>query len=155
MANAHDITGEYIKFIGTHVIEQFGGSYQNYQTIGKVWRQQFHYSPEIEDFILTKTKLFLNIPSFRTQNNFNLMYKVCNNIGDYLSKYLVKRSPDLSRKQVADEVVSEIFLNNKTFVNKFENRYKKPIDMANVAYVKSNPGVMAMYNAIQNKTMSK
>ena len=155
MATAQQFTAKYIEYIGTEVIEQFGGSYQNYQTTGKIWRQKFDYRPEIEDFLLLKSKTFLNLIDMRAQSNFNMMYNLCGNIADHLSKYLVKKSPDLTRKQVASNVMNNIFLNNKKFTMKFESVYKKPIDTSNENYVKSNPGVMAMYNAIQNKTMSK
>ena len=151
MANTKQLTGQYVEFIGTQVINKFGGSYQTYQSAGKIWRQKMAYRPDIEQFIMHETSLFLRLLDVRDQGNFNMMYKVCYNISEHLSKYLVKKSPNLSRKSVTDATLHTIFLDSARFVAKFKKAYKKPIDLSNEVYVQSNPGVIAMYNAIQDK----
>lgn len=149
MATAKQITAQYIEFIGNQVVDNFGGSYQTFDTMGKIWRQKLDYSPKTEEFLLAKTKLFLRLLDTRAQSNFNLMYNVSHNIGEHLSKYLIKKSADLTRKSVTEYVVNDIFLHSERFVAKFKSTYKKPIDMTNTGYVTSNPGIVAMYNAIQ------
>ena len=150
MNATQQIFSEYIKFIGDKVVTEFGGSYQNYQTMGKIWRQQLNYTPAAEDFIIRQTKYFLIMVNDRYQKNFNMMYKVCTNIAEHLSKYLVKKSPDLTRKVVAERVLKTIFLESDRFIAKFKSMYKKPIDTSNPGYVISNPGIMAMLNTINN-----
>lgn len=149
MATTKQILAEYIETISKQVIDTFGGSYQTYETLGQTWRQQMKYSSKIESFIIDQTKLFLRLMSSRYQHNFNLLYNVSCGIGDYLSKYLVKKSADLTRKQVAEKIVNDIFLESALFVAHFRTTYRKPIDMSNASYVASNPGIVAMYVSIQ------
>ena len=153
MANTKVITAQYIDFIADKVIDKFGGSYQNVQTLGKTWRQQMPYSSNTEEFILQQSNMFLRLLDVRDQGNFNMMYKVCYNIADYVSKYIVRKSPELTRKVVTDKVLNDIFFNSERFVTKFNKAYKRPIDMNNTGYVAANPGVIAMYRAINAKQM--
>ena len=78
-------------------------------------------------------------------------YKVCYNIAEYLSKYLIKKSPDLTRAVVTDDLLKQLFLNSDRFVAKFRKAYKRPIDLSNQQYVANNPGVIAMYKAVNQK----
>jgi len=151
MATTKIITAQYISFIADEVIDKFGGSYQNIQTLGKTWRQQMPYNPATEEFILQQSNLFLRLLDVRDQGNFNMMYKVCFNIADHVSKYIVKKSPDLDRRTVTDKVLNDIFFNSERFVSKFKKAYKRPIDLTDERYVAYNPGVVAMYRAIHNK----
>lgn len=151
MASTKVITAQYINFIAEEVIDNFGGSYQNIQTLGKTWRQQMPYNPATERFILKQTSLFLRMLDIRDLGNFNMMYKVCYNIADHISKYLAKKSPDLTRKVVADKVLNDIFFESEYFVPRFQKSYKRPIDMENEHFVATNPGVVAMYQAIKSK----
>ena len=150
MATTRVITAQYIEYIGDKVIDKFGGSYRNYQTDGKIWRQQMPYSPAIEDFLFYQTDLFLRLLDIRDQGNFNMMYKVCFNISDHLSKYLVKKSPELNRKFVTDMVLHKIFLDSDRFKIRFRKSYRRPIDLENTKYVACNPGVIAMYKAVNS-----
>ena len=151
MANANVIFKEYEQTIAKQVIDTFGGSYQTYETLGKTWRQKMDYNPSVESFVLLKTRTFLRGLEQRDKSNINMMYSVCYKISDHLSKYLVKKSPDLTRKTAQDDVMNKIFFNFDLFINKFKHTYRKPINMTNEQYVASNPGVIAMYKAIQSQ----
>ena len=151
MTRTDMITKEYTTFIGGEVVGEFGGSYQNFQTLGSVWRQKLGYSKSIEDFIMVKTRLYLRLLSDKDTNNFNMMYKVCFNIADYLSKYLAKKSPDITRKNAADEVLNKIYFNSPLFVNKFKKVYKRPVDESNPHYVAANTGIIAMSRHLKNR----
>ena len=151
MASTGQITARYIEFIAKEVIDQFGGSYQNYETHGKVWRQQMSYNKAVGDFIMRKTALFLDLQDIRDLGNLNMMYKVCYNIAEHLSKYFVKQSPDLTRKLVTTNLLNQLFFDSNRFVRKFQKIYKRPIDVTDTRFVAKNPGVVAMYNAIQAK----
>lgn len=151
MATSKQITANYIEFIGKQVVDNFGGSYQNFETLGKVWRQNLPYSADLENFVMVKTDLFLRLLDNNEQNNFNMMYNVCYGIAEHLSKYLIKKSPEMTRKKATQQVVNNIFFDSVRFVEKFKKIYKHPIDMTNTGYVVSNPGVIAMYNSIQAK----
>ncbi len=151
MANANVIFKEYEQTIAKQVIDTFGGSYQTVETLGKTWRQQMPYNSSIEGFVILKTKTFLRQLEQRDKSNINMMYSVCYKISDHLSKYLAKKSPDLTRKIVKENMMNKIFFNFDLFVNKFKQTYKKPIDTTKPNYVASNPGVIAMYKAIQSQ----
>ncbi|MBR4624838.1 MAG: hypothetical protein IKO56_04795 [Alphaproteobacteria bacterium] len=151
MANANVIFKEYEQTIAKQVIDTFGGSYQTYKTLGKTWRQKMDYNPSVEDFVILKTRVFLRTLEQRDKSNINMMYSVCYKISDYLSKYLAKKSPDLTRKMAKENMMDKIFFNFNLFVNKFKQTYKKPIDTTKPNYVASNPGVIAMYKAIQSQ----
>jgi len=151
MSTVKQSTAEYIEFIGKEVIGEFGGSYQNYETLGKTWRQNLDYSKKVENFLMERTKLFVCLMEERDRVDFNLMYKLSYSIGDYLSKYLVKeKKPEITRKKVTEKVVGQLFFESDRLVAKFRNTYKKPLDTSNAGYVASNPGVFAMYNFLQN-----
>ena len=149
------ITAEYVKFIGTEVINNFGGSYQNYETTGKEWRQKIDYNPVIEDFVICKTNLFLRTRPANVQSDFNMMYNVCYNISDHLSEYLVKKSPDLTRKAAINNVWNKIFFNSKAFQVRFKQTYKRPIDLADKEYCKANQGIVSMYLAVKKARKCK
>lgn len=154
MASTKVITAQYIDFIADKVIDEFGGSYQTRQTLGKTWRQKIEYNQHVEDELIFNSKVFLRTLDMRDQGNLNMMYKVCYNIADYLSKYMVKKSPDLSRKIVTDRVMDAIFFESPHFVNKFQKAYKRPLsDDPN--WCACNHGVVAMYNALKQREKSK
>lgn len=155
MATKKEITAQYIDFIAEEVINKFGGSYQNKQNFGKSWRQEMPYRLEIERFIIDRTKIFLRLLDVCDSGNINTMYKVCYNISEHVSKYLVKKSSDLTRKEVTDQVLQNIFLRSNFFISKFKKSYKRPIDMSNERFVVTNPGVIAMYKSIQMIQLAK
>ena len=149
MAYANKVTGQYIDFIANEVITKFGGSYQTVETLGKTWRQKMEYRPDIEIFITDRTNDFLNLLDSKVLSNFNIMYQATYNISDHLSKYLAKKSPDVTKRQVAQEFHNKIFFNSPKFINKFNRIYKKPIDLSNEEYVAANAGVIAMYRSVR------
>ena len=148
MARTNDIFLSYRDSISQEVVNTFGGSYQTVETLGKIWRQQMPYNPSIEGFVILKTKTFLRHLEQRDKSNINMMYNVCEKIADYLSKYIAKKSPDLTRKTAIDDIMNKIFFDFDLFVNKFKQTYKKPIDVINQKYVESNPGIIAMAKRI-------
>ena len=151
MATVKQSTGEYIEFIGREVVGKFGGSYQNFETLGKTWRQDMDYSEKIEKFLLERTKFFVGvIMSNRDNVNLNLMYKLSYSIGDYLSKYLIKEpNPTITRKKATEKVVGQLFFESERLISKFKSTYKKPLNFSDEKYVASNPGIFAMYNFLQ------
>lgn len=144
------IVAKYIDFIAAEVVQQYGGSYQTVQSLGKQWRQKMEYRPEIEDFIMQKTKLFLNGLPDNMQGNFNVLYLSCMDMADWVSKYVAKKSPDIKRADVKNQVMDEIFYNSVLRRQKFKKVYsRKLIDLTNQQWVAANPGVVAMYQRLQ------
>lgn len=145
MAKTKQITAEYIKYISQEVVENFGGSYQTYETMGKIWRQELGYKPAVETFVFNKTNLFLHLLDKRDRHDLNSMYNVCDKISNYLSEYLVKKTKILTKDEIKQDSMEKIYFNNNVFVKAFNNKIsKRPIDMTNENYVRSNPGVVKM-----------
>ncbi len=148
MPNKKVIVAKYIDFIADAVVGQYGGSYQTVQSLGSQWRQKMEYRPEIEDFIVQKTKLFLNVLPDNIQSNFNVLYLSCMDMADWVSKYVAKKSPDVKRADVKNQVMDAIFYKSVLRRQKFKKVYRKPIDLTNQQWVAANPGVVAMYNVL-------
>ena len=150
MANAKQLYCQYTEFIGKTVVDKFGGSYQTPELLGGVWRQKMEYRPDIKDFVIAQTKLFLRLLPDENLRDLNVSYLLCDKISDYLSKYMVKESGTLTRKVVMGQLMNQLFLDSDLFRVKFARRYKKPLDMNNTGWVNANPGVVAMARALQN-----
>lgn len=144
ITKAEQIVNEYKIFIGKEIVDKFGGSYQTYENLGDTWTQKIRYSNEIKDFIFIKTKLFFRVLDKCYQNNFNMMYKVCNKVANHISPYMLRKSPDLTKENVKDTVLNEIFFDFHLFTAKFKQTYKKPFNISNPNFVVSNPGITAM-----------
>lgn len=148
---AYKLFNDYMIEISKDVIDQFGGSYQTYETLSKTWRKEFEYRESIEQFLFMRTKLFLRQLDPRIQGNFNVIYTLCDQIATYQSKYTMKKTPYIARETAKEEIMKKIFFEFDKYTVSFQKQYKKPIDMTNEAYVKSNPGIIAMYQYLQNK----
>lgn len=142
--------GEYSEYITDMVISEFGGSYQNRQELRNTWRIKFPYNAEYADFIMLKTKTFLRALPDDNLRDLNFSYRLCQNIADYLSKYMAKgienngNGKNENKKSMNQDVLNQLFFDFDIFVSNFNKRYKKPLDMANDGWVNANPGVVAM-----------
>ena len=142
--------GEYSEYITDMVISEFGGSYQNRQELRNTWRVTFPYSVVCDDFIMLETKTFLRTLPDDNLRDLNFSYRLCQNIADYLSKYMAKgienngNGKNENKKSMNQDVLNRLFFDFDIFVNNFNKRYKKPLDMANTGWVNANPGVVAM-----------
>ena len=153
MIKAQELLLEYMDFIGPEVLTTFGAPHQTYETLRRAWRYEIPYKPEIEEFLVLKTKVFLHLLPANYRNNLNIMYQLCNKITDHLSKYIVKKDPNLSRAEIEADLMQKIFYHNHSFINKFKRSYAKIIDMNNTFFVGKNPGVIALYQSLKSRHM--
>lgn len=145
MPTPKQITAQYIENISKEVINNFASSYQTYQSSGGTWRQEIEYKPFIEKFVFEKTGLFLVLLDKRDRHDLNFMYNVCYDISNYLAKYLVKKSPDLTEKSVQEYALKKIYFNNNMFVNVYKTkRAKRYVNNMNAEYKKINKGIVEM-----------
>ena len=56
MASTGAIISQYVNFIGNEVVNKFGGSYQTYESMGRMWRQKMGYDPKVEEFAGLQSK---------------------------------------------------------------------------------------------------
>ena len=144
------IFGEYTKYITDVVLDEFGGSYANRQEYRNTWRVRFPYAAECEAFIMQKSRTFLRTLPDCNLRDLNFSYSLCQNIADYLSKYMAKKtenngkSKNKNKESMKQYLLKELFFDFPVFVANFKKRYKKPLDMANDDWVNANPGVVVM-----------
>ncbi len=144
------IFGEYTKYITDAVLDEFGGSYANRQEYRNTWRVRFPYAAKCEAFIMQKSWTFLRTLPDCNLRDLNFSYSLCQNIADYLSKYMAKKienngnSKNKNKESMKQYLLKELFFEFPVFVANFKKRYKKPLDMANDDWVNANPGVVVM-----------
>ena len=144
------IIWKYVNYIADDVVNKFGGSYQTKESLGKSWRQQMEYNINVENAVIQDTKVWLRLLDNRDQGNLNLMYGVCYDISEHLSKYMVKKSSDLTVEKVTNELLNTLFFNSPHFVSIFKKAYRRPLSN-DPKWCERNRGVIAMYNAIQQR----
>lgn len=142
--------GRYTEYITDAVLDEFGGSYTNRQEYRNTWRVQFPYTAECDAFIMQKSRTFLRTLPDCNLRDLNFSYSLCQNIADYLSKYMAKKienngnSKNENKESMKQYLLKELFFDFPVFVVNFNKRYKKPLDMANDDWVNANPGVVVM-----------
>ena len=101
----HNMLSNYIEFINKSVIEQHGKSYMTPENTRNKWRVEIAYSITVEKFLLTQTKLFINMLDSRDKNTTNPMFlkSLVNEISDYLSKYIM-RGKNTNRNGATKEI---------------------------------------------------
>lgn len=102
------------------------------------------------NLLCRKRGLFLRTLPDNKLHDLNFSYSLCQNIADYLSKYMAKKienngnGKNENKKSMQQNVLKQVFFDFPVFVNNFGERYKKTVDMSNSGWVNANPGVVAM-----------
>lgn len=109
-------------------IDAFGRSYQTPEQFKDNWYQEFEYTQKCEEFLKSKSKLFLILlptdnASYDSPKFFkNLIAKIC----AYLAKYTQKKNKDLS--VCYHELFEDLFTNNPYIQNRikqYNRQYQK------------------------------
>lgn len=110
----HQALSNYIKFINKEVIEEFGTSYMTPENTGNQWRNKIEYSIKTEQFLITKSKLFIDMLDSRDSKSSNLSFlkPLINEISDYLSKYIV-RGRNCNRNNATKEIKKALWDENR------------------------------------------
>lgn len=103
----------YVPTISELVITKHGPSYENVTTLGKTWRTNIEYKPEIEEFLISRTRLFIRTLDTRDSNSTNPQFlrSLTNMIADYLSKYTARSSQQLTRKKAIQFLTNALYDN--------------------------------------------
>ncbi len=104
----------YIEFINKEVIAHYGKSYMTPENTGNKWRAEIKYSVEIEQFLFTQSKLFIDMLDSRDSKSSNPQFlkPLINEISDYLSKY-IKRGRTTNRNSVTKEIKKILWDENR------------------------------------------
>lgn len=102
----------YKEYIVKELVDAFGGSYQNAQSMKDVWRTAFVYTPECERFLIKKTNLFVFLMSGenRTTQGPVFFKNLIGLISEYLSVYISKKG--ISRNDCTKELTERFFDKN-------------------------------------------
>jgi len=113
---------EYKNFIVKEFIERFGGSYQTAENMKDIWRDSFVFRPECEQFLISKTKLFINLMGdCHTSASPCFLRVITGRISEYLSRYICKKG--ISRNDCVNQLRDIFFVNNH-HVGQEIRRYK-------------------------------
>lgn len=107
------IFAEYTQYITKKFLDKYGTSYANAESVRNYWRDTAQYSPEIENFLVFETKVFIRI--FAPTNNTWALHKLITGISDYLSAY-VKKAPDTGSRNRARKKLYKILYKQSAHV---------------------------------------
>ena len=125
-AFANESFAKYKEFIGREFIDKFGGSYQRYEEIGDNWRKMYTYAPECEEYLKSRTIIFLGtLPEKDGMcRNPRFLKNLISKISEFLSVYVAKQfeTPDKERNK-STHVLIEYFNKHhalKSIMEKFQ-----------------------------------
>lgn len=110
----HSTLSNYIEFINKEVIEHYGKSYMTPENTRNKWRNEIEPSAQTEEFLISKSKLFLDMMDSRDSKSTNpaFLKSLINEISDYLSKYFM-RGKNITRNQTTKQIKEILWDNNR------------------------------------------
>lgn len=117
--------------ISSEVIREYGASYDTQREIRNTWRDNYKYTPEIEKFLIRNAKLFIKTldADKAYSSDLGFLHALIQEITDYLSRYTMRKNPNMSRKQAIKELYKILWEEN-AYVNTLrttqaENRFAR------------------------------
>lgn len=103
----------YTKYISKLVIEKYGPSYSDPQEIRNRWRNLIPYCPEIENFLIFQTKMYIRFLDSRDSNSTNPQFleALVKLMADYLSAYTMQKNSNITRKKAKELLRAELYDN--------------------------------------------
>ena len=101
----------YTTYISETVIDTYGPSYANQETMRNTWRNQIPYTDEIADFLVFKTHMYIRFLDSRDSNSTNPQFleALAREIADYLSAYTVRNPKHANRKKAKEVLKIELY----------------------------------------------
>ena len=132
----------YTTYISETVIDTYGPSYANQETMRNTWRNQIPYTDEIADFLVFKTHMYIRFLDARDSNSTNPQFlrALTHLMADYLSAYTMHSSAKITRKR-AKEILKKLLYDNSAYIqtllarqelernareSRHKNAYKRP-----------------------------
>lgn len=106
---------DFIRFITEAVIAQYGPSYATPQSLGNRWRDVIPYSAEVEQFLISQSRLYLRVTNFGDESkatNPGFLKALVNEMADYLSKYTMRAKEGMLRRDAEKALKRALFDNN-------------------------------------------
>ncbi len=150
---------KYTRYITEKVMDKYGASYENMDTMGHYWRDNLPYSAETENFIVFETKIFIRL--FVTTKNGWALRQFIDGISDYLSAY-VKRAPDTGSRNRARKKLRNLLYNQSAHIQYIiaENKRTQEIAVAKKQArleqsLKDRAAAAAKKQELENKTTKR
>lgn len=150
---------KYTRYITEKVMDKYGASYENMDTMGHYWRYNLPYSAETENFIVFETKIFIRL--FVTTKNGWALRQFIDGISDYLSAY-VKRAPDTGSRNRARKKLRNLLYNQSAHIQYIiaENKRTQEIAVAKKQArleqsLKDRAAAAAKKQELKNKTTKR
>jgi len=140
----------YCNFMNESMVNRYGVLCPNTPDLRNTWRQTMAYRSDVEEFIIQQTDRFLDSLPYGVQGDYNTIYLACIDMADWVAEYMIKRSIRVSSKDAADKVMDKVLLNNRVRVARFQDTRGRKVNLSNKKWCISNPGVLAMYKAINH-----
>ena len=122
---------DFARYISTEVIREYGASYDTQGEIRNKWRDTYKYTPEIEKFLVRRAKLFIKTLDTDKAHSSELgfLHALAQEIADYLSRYTMRKSANMIRKQAKQELFKVLWEDN-AYINTLratqeENRFAR------------------------------
>jgi len=114
-------------FITKEFIEEFGSSFQTVEEFGNTWRKDFAYSVERQDFLEFKTRFFIRMLPEKNgiTNSPRYLKNLLHLISDYLSVFVNRRNPEISRNICVDELFKKLYGAHAQHVGDVYTKQKK------------------------------
>lgn len=103
----------YTAYITELVMAEYGPSYTSVQTHGKQWRNIIKWTPEIEEFLILKSKMFIRLLDSRDSASTDprFLLALTRLMADYLAKFCMM-SPDVpTRKKAFKNLHTQLYDN--------------------------------------------
>ena len=120
---AQRVFSSYTTYISETVIETYGPSYANQETMRNTWRNKIPYTDEIADFLVFKTNMYIRFLDARDSNSTNpqFLQALTHLIADYLSAYTMHSPKKLTRKK-AKEILNKLLYDNSAYIRNLLER---------------------------------
>ena len=101
------------------ILEKFGPSYATKAEVRITARRKIPYAPEVENFIIFQTKMFIRFLDSRNSDSTNPQFlnALTNLMADYLSAYTMHNHNIPTRKK-AKEILKHTLYDNSSYIQK-------------------------------------
>lgn len=110
---------KYIPSISTEFLNEYGRSYQTFETVKNNWRRDNMYSAVAEEFLIFKSKMFLRCLDSRDSNSTNPQFlrRLAYLMADYLAAY-THRKPGCPSRPVAYKELKKKLYDENPYIQK-------------------------------------
>lgn len=109
----------YIPYISELFLNEYGRSYQSFETVKNNWRRDNMYSAVAEEFLIFKSKMFIRFLDTRDSNSTNPQFlrRLAYLMADYLAAY-THRKPGCVNRPAAYKELKKVLYDENPYIQK-------------------------------------